>query len=57
MTSSVVLFLMFAALVGTMLTGAPLAFVLGGVAFLFTVSLWGMDALVISVWAGLRSGQ
>lgn len=49
MTSSSVLFLMFAALVGTMLTGAPLAFVLGGVAFLFTVSMWGMDALVISV--------
>lgn len=49
MTSSAVLFLMFAALIGTMLTGAPLAFVLGGIAFLFTAFLWGMDALVISV--------
>ncbi len=49
MSSSLTLFLMFSALVCVMLTGAPLAFVLGGVAFGFTILLWGQDALVISV--------
>jgi tripartite ATP-independent transporter DctM subunit len=49
MSSSTILFLMFFSLVTVMLTGAPLAFVLGGVAFCFTIFLWGQDALVISV--------
>ena len=49
MSSSTILFLMFFSLVTVMLTGAPLAFVLGGVAFSFTILLWGQDALVISV--------
>ncbi|MGV0762170.1 TRAP transporter large permease [Tistrella sp.] len=44
-----VLIWMFAGLVGLMLTGLPLAFVLGGLAILFTVLLWDPAALTITV--------
>ncbi|WP_118135561.1 TRAP transporter large permease subunit [Oceanicella sp. SM1341] len=47
--SSFVLIPMFLALVGLMLTGAPLAFVLGSVAFIFTIAVWGPGALIVSV--------
>lgn len=49
MNASLTLFLMFAALIGLLLTGMPLAFVLITLAIIFTTTLWGMDALVISV--------
>jgi len=49
MSSSMILLLMFSSLVALMMTGAPLAFVLGAVAFIFTIFLWGESALVISV--------
>ncbi|WP_372053010.1 TRAP transporter large permease subunit (plasmid) [Tistrella mobilis] len=49
MASEGVLIWMFAGLVGLMLTGLPLAFVLGGLAILFTVLLWDPAALTITV--------
>jgi tripartite ATP-independent transporter DctM subunit len=49
MESSFVLTGMFASLVLLMLTGAGLAFVLGAIAFLATIFLWGPHALIVTV--------
>ncbi len=49
MNSELVLGLMFLSLVGLLLTGLPLAFVLGSLAVFFTMTLWGSSALVIPV--------
>ncbi|WP_333828806.1 TRAP transporter large permease [Pararhodobacter sp.] len=49
MESSFVLIGMFASLVLLMLTGAGLAFVLGAIAFLSTIALWGPQALIVTV--------
>ena len=49
MTSELVLLIMFAGLVALILTGLPLAFVLGALAMVFTLLLWGSNALVITV--------
>jgi tripartite ATP-independent transporter DctM subunit len=49
MESSFILVGMFASLVLLMLTGAGLAFVLGAIAFLATVTIWGPSALIVSV--------
>ena len=49
MESNLVLLGMFAALVVLMLTGAGLAFVLGAIAFLTTILVWGPSALIVSV--------
>jgi len=48
-TSELVLLIMFAGLVALILTGLPLAFVLGALAMVFTLLLWGSNALVITV--------
>ena len=49
MESSIILIGMFASLVLLMLTGAGLAFVLGAIAFLATIFLWGPHALIVTV--------
>lgn len=49
MESSAILLGMFLSLVLLMLTGAPLAFVLGAIAFLATITLWGPSALLVAV--------
>lgn len=49
MESSFVLVGMFASLIVLMLSGAGLAFVLGGIAFLATATLWGPSALIVTV--------
>ncbi|MCR4267698.1 TRAP transporter large permease subunit [Nitratireductor sp. ZSWI3] len=49
MNSQFVLVIMFASLVGLLLTGVPLAFTLGALALLFTVTLWGPAALSVTV--------
>lgn len=49
MSSEAVLAVMFASLVGLLLTGMPLAFVLGALALIFTISLWGEAALTVTV--------
>ena len=49
MTSVGVLAAMFAALVVLLVAGLPLAFTLGGLAFFFTLVLWGPQALVVTV--------
>ena len=49
MTSEFTLLIMFFGLVGLILTGLPLAFALGALAMLFTLLLWGPNALVITV--------
>jgi tripartite ATP-independent transporter DctM subunit len=49
MESSLVLGGMFISLVILMLSGAGLAFVLGAIAFLSTILLWGPESLVVSV--------
>lgn len=49
MESSFILVGMFISLILLMLTGAPLAFVLGAIAFLSTIVAWGPSALVVSV--------
>lgn len=49
MESSYILIGMFAALVVLMLSGTGLAFVLGAIAFLSTIFIWGPNALVVSV--------
>lgn len=49
MTSEGVLLLMFASLVGLLLTGVPLAFTLGMLALVFTITLWGEAALLVTV--------
>ena len=49
MESSFVRVGMFASLIVLMLSGAGLAFVLGGIAFLATATLWGPSALIVTV--------
>lgn len=49
MTPTAILVLMFGGLTLFMLTGLPIAFVLGGLSLLFTVTLWNADAVVILV--------
>ncbi|TYC53712.1 TRAP transporter large permease subunit [Rhodobacterales bacterium] len=49
MSSEFVLLIMFASLVGLLLTGLPLAFTLGALALVFTLTLWGPAALSVTV--------
>ncbi|SIS92976.1 TRAP transporter large permease [Neptunomonas antarctica] len=49
MSSTVVLSMMFVSLLLLLLSGMPLAFVLSTLAVVFTVLLWGVDALVLTV--------
>ena len=49
MNSSAILLGMFISLVALMLTGAPLAFVLGAIAFLTTIIAWGPSGLIVMV--------
>ncbi|MFC5584847.1 TRAP transporter large permease subunit [Nitratireductor kimnyeongensis] len=49
MSSQLVLVIMFASLVGLLLTGLPLAFTLGALALVFTITLWGPAALSVTV--------
>lgn len=49
MSSEFVLLVMFSGLVSLLLTGLPLAFVLGSLALFFTVVLWGPAALSVTV--------
>lgn len=49
MSSTLVLSMMFVALLVLLLSGMPLAFVLTSLAVLFTIVLWGTDALVLTV--------
>ncbi|MDT0684422.1 TRAP transporter large permease subunit [Roseicyclus sp. F158] len=49
MESSMILTFMFVSLVLFMLSGAGLAFVLGAIAFISTIFLWGPSALIVAV--------
>jgi tripartite ATP-independent transporter DctM subunit len=49
MTPNLILLLMFGGLTVFMLTGLPIAFVLGGLSLLFTVTLWNPNAVVVLV--------
>ncbi len=49
MSSGFILVAMFLGLVGLMLTGLPLAFVLGGTSLFFTAVFWNPGAIVITV--------
>jgi len=49
MTSNMILLLMFGGLTALMMTGLPIAFVLGGLSLLLTVTLWNPDSVVILV--------
>lgn len=49
MSSNMILLLMFGSLTFFMLTGLPIAFVLGGLSLLFTVTLWNESAVVVLV--------
>ena len=49
MSSEYTLLIMFVGLLVLILTGLPLAFVLGSLAIIFTVALWGADAMIITV--------
>ncbi|RMC31636.1 TRAP transporter large permease [Paracoccus alkanivorans] len=49
MSSTGILFFMFAGLTAFLLTGLPVAFVLGGLSVLFTVLFWDPGALIILV--------
>lgn len=49
MSSTLVLSMMFMSLLLLLLSGMPLAFVLASLAVLFTIVLWGADALVLAV--------
>ena len=49
MSSTAILVSMFGGLTLFMLTGLPIAFVLGGLSLLFTVTLWNSSAVVILV--------
>ncbi|POF32682.1 TRAP transporter large permease [Roseibium marinum] len=49
MSSEFVLAIMFASLIGLLLTGVPLAFTLGALALLFTLLLWGSAALSVTI--------
>jgi len=48
-SSTTILLLMFGGLAVFMLTGLPIAFVLGGLSLLFTVTLWNEAAVVVVV--------
>nr|WP_245586976.1 TRAP transporter large permease subunit [Pelistega indica] len=47
MSSNAILVIMFLGLTAFMFTGLPIAFVLGGLSLLITVTLWNADAVVI----------
>jgi len=49
MESTMILAFMFVSLIVFMLSGAGLAFVLGAIAFISTILLWGPSALVVAV--------
>ncbi|MBR9652754.1 TRAP transporter large permease [Thalassovita aquimarina] len=49
MESSLILAFMFVSLIVFMLSGAGLAFVLGAIAFISTILLWGPSALIVAV--------
>lgn len=49
MTPNAILIVMFGGLTLFMLTGLPIAFVLGGLSLVLTVTLWNADAVVIMV--------
>lgn len=49
MSPNLILLLMFGGLTLLMLTGLPIAFVLGGLSLLLTVTLWNPDSVVILV--------
>ncbi|MDE4274021.1 TRAP transporter large permease subunit [Phaeobacter gallaeciensis] len=49
MESSLILAFMFVSLIIFMLSGAGLAFVLGAIAFISTILLWGPSALIVAV--------
>ncbi len=49
MSSNAILLLMFGSLTVFMLSGLPIAFVLGGLSLLFTVTLWEPNAVVVLV--------
>lgn len=49
MTPNVILMIMFGGLTLFMLSGLPIAFVLGGLSLLLTVTLWNADAVVLMV--------
>lgn len=49
MTPNLILLLMFGSLTLFMLTGLPIAFVLGGLSLLFTVTLWEPNAVIVLV--------
>ena len=49
MSPNLILLLMFGGLTVFMLTGLPIAFVLGGLSLLFTVTLWNPEAVIILV--------
>jgi TRAP-type mannitol/chloroaromatic compound transport system permease large subunit len=46
---TLILVLMFGGLTALMLTGLPIAFVLGGLSLLFTVTLWDPNAVIVLV--------
>jgi tripartite ATP-independent transporter DctM subunit len=48
-SSNAILLLMFGSLTLFMLTGLPIAFVLGGLSLLFTVTLWESNAVIVLV--------
>jgi tripartite ATP-independent transporter DctM subunit len=49
MSPNIILLLMFGSLTVFMLTGLPIAFVLGGLSLLFTVTLWDPNAVIVLV--------
>ena len=49
MSPNLILLLMFGGLTLFMLTGLPIAFVLGGLSLLFTVTLWDPNAVIVLV--------
>jgi tripartite ATP-independent transporter DctM subunit len=49
MSANAILLLMFGSLTLFMLTGLPIAFVLGGLSLLFTVTLWDPNAVIVLI--------
>ena len=49
MSPNMILLLMFGGLTALMMTGLPIAFVLGGLSLLLTLTLWNPDSIVILV--------
>lgn len=49
MSANMILLLMFGGLTALMVTGLPIAFVLGGLSLLLTITLWNPDSIVILV--------